>query len=443
MAGDPKLPPVGRLARFKKLASLSAQLGTDVISRGVKRLAGADPSALGQNTAEKLVATLGDLKGAAMKLGQAVSMDPDLLTPEVRAIWARLQNEAPPMSYDTVREVIVEELGDAPEALFRAFDPVPLAAASLGQVHRAVLDDGRTVAVKVQYPGIREALTSDLDGLAAVVKTLSKTSRLLDGRAYFQELQNEMLAEVDYRREASLARAFAQACAPLPDLRVPEVIDARTSQRVLTLELVAGVTLRDFMAGEPSASDRFRVSRLLIRAIYGPFLLAGEIHADPHPGNFVVMPDGCLGVLDFGSIKRFSPGFADATRRVFQQALRHESVDPLAYCREVGFSIELSDDEARELLSTLFHMAGEPLRSSEYDFAQSELSRRFRELFRAHATTFLKVRPPAEAVMFFRSVGGLGHNLKALGARGDFRAVYEELGELLTQRSVAVHPELG
>jgi predicted unusual protein kinase regulating ubiquinone biosynthesis (AarF/ABC1/UbiB family) len=430
LADDSKVPPTGRFARFRKLASLSAQLGTDVLARGVKRLAGADPKTMSMGTAEKLVATLGDLKGAAMKFGQAISMDAELFTPEVRAVLSRLQNAAPSMPYERVREVVERELGSAPEALYATFEREPMAAASLGQVHRATLADGREVAVKVQYPGIGEALTSDLQNLGTLVRTLSKTSKVLDGRAYYEELKSEMILEVDYRREASLARAFAEAARRLPDLKVPDVVEERTSQRVLTLELLAGPTLKDFMVSAPSAPERFRVARLLIRAIYGPFLVEGEIHSDPHPGNFVVMPDGRLGVLDFGSVKRFSPTFVEVNRRLFKNAIEQRQADVLDVCREVGFSIELPDDEARPLIREVLHTAGRPLRVDEYDYATDEISRDMKTLFRENAASFLRIRPPAEAVMFFRSTGGLSQNLRLLGAKGDFRAVYRELAAL-------------
>ncbi|MHB8877282.1 MAG: ABC1 kinase family protein [Myxococcaceae bacterium] len=434
MPHDPKLPSRGRFTRLRKLATLSAQLSTGVLTRGVKRLAGGEGSMLSKGAAERLVATLGDLKGAAMKFGQMASMDPELVSPEVRAVLSRLQNQAPSMGSATVRTVIEAELGAPPEALFASFSAEPLAAASLGQVHRATLFDGREVAVKVQYPGIGEALTSDFENMGALVSTFSRTSKLLDGRAYFQELRDEMLLEVDYRREAALARAYAAASSRLPELKVPEVIDERTSGRVLTLELLPGPTLRDLLTrvgeGGVSNEERFRVSRLLVRSIYGPFLTSGEMHADPHPGNFIVMPDGRLGVLDFGSVKRFSPAFTEAARALLLGAVQRGDFDALLLMRKVGFSIELPDDEARPLLREVLHLAGRPLRSEEYDYSRCEITRDLKRLFRGNAGKFLKLRPPAEAVMFFRSVGGLSQNLRMLGARGDFRKVYAELAAL-------------
>jgi predicted unusual protein kinase regulating ubiquinone biosynthesis (AarF/ABC1/UbiB family) len=433
MSSDPddKLPPQGRLTRLRKLAGLSAQLGADMLRSGARRLAGQDPELLSKGMAERLVATLGDLKGAAMKFGQAVSMDPDLLTPEVRQVLARLQNQAPAMSYDTVARVVRQELGAAPEALFREFDRQPLAAASLGQVHRAVLENGRTVVVKVQYPGVGSSLKGDLDNLGMVVKALSKTAKVMDGTAYFEELQEELLLELDYRREARLCQGFIQSAARLPDLKVPEVIPERTSGRVLTLELLEGQTLKDWVVTGPPPAERFRVARQLIRAVYGPFFCAGEIHADPHPGNFMVMKDGRLGLLDFGSIKAFSARFVDVNRRLFLQAVRLETMDVLGLTREVGFTLDLPDEEAGELIHEVLHIAGRPMRSHAYDFATCEINRDMKRHFAKNAARFLKIRPPPEAVMFFRATGGLAQNLRLIAAQGDFRRVYQELSDLL------------
>ncbi|GHG87953.1 AarF/ABC1/UbiB kinase family protein [Comamonas sp. JC664] len=427
---DDKLPPQGRFNRLRKLAGLSMQVGTDVLKSGAKRLAGGTPDLLSKEAAEKLVSTLGELKGAAMKLGQAVSMDPDLLTPEVRQVLARLQNQAPAMSYAQVARVVEAELGAPPEALFREFSQAPLAAASLGQVHRAVLEDGRAVAVKVQYPGIDASLAHDMENLGLVVKTVSKASRLMDGSAYFQEFRDELLLELDYRREAALAEGFARSVASRPELCVPGVIASHSAKRVLTLELLEGLTLKDWLPTEPSNEERFRVARQLILATYVPFFGAGEIHADPHPGNFMVMPDGRLGLLDFGSIKRFSPRFVETNQRMLRQTMRMEPLDILALSREVGFTVELPDAEAEELIAEVLRIAGRPMRLPDYDYATCEINRDMRNHFSRNAPRFLRIKPPAEAVMFFRSTGGLAQNLRLIGARGDFRAVFLEVTDL-------------
>ena len=431
MARDPDGPPSSRFARLRKLAGLGAQLGTDALARGVKRLAGSDPTSLSRGTAEKLVETLGDLKGAAMKLGQVASMDPDLFPPEVRAVLARLQNEAPPMPLERVVAVLEDELGGTPEELFAAFSREPMAAASLGQVHRARLHDGRDVVVKIQYPGIDQALKSDIDNLGLVVKTMALTHRALDGRQYFHELAEELAHELDYSREGRLAGEFAKASARLPDIVVPEIVDERTSTRVLTMQHIPGQTLKTFLTSQPDNAERLRISGLLIRAIHGAFLVDGTVHADPHPGNFMVMPDGRLGVLDFGSVKRFSREFFEGHRDVFRLVLEQKPIDVLALVRRVGFTVELPDDEARPLLEELIHLAGRALRTDDYDYAHDTMAPDSRKLFARHAAQFLKIRPPAEGVMFIRAFGGLQQNLRLLGARGDFRPFYRSLLPLL------------
>jgi len=431
MAREPDGPPSSRLARLRKLAGLGAQLGGDALARGVRRLTGSDPSSLSRGAAEKLVETLGDLKGAAMKLGQVASMDPDLFPPEVRAVLARLQNEAPPMPFARVAAVLEEELGGSPEELFAEFSREPMAAASLGQVHRARLRDGRDVVVKIQYPGIDQALKSDIDNLGLVVKTMALTHRALDGRQYFHELAEELSHELDYSREGRLAREFARASAALPDVVVPEIVDERTSTRVLTMQHIPGQTLKTFLTSEPANAQRLRVSGLLIRAIHGSFLVDGTVHADPHPGNFMVMPDGRLGVLDFGSVKRFSREFFEGHRDVFRLVLEQKPIDVLALVRRVGFTVELPDDEARPLLEEMIHLAGRALRTDDYDYAHDTMAPDSRKLFARHAAQFLKIRPPAEGVMFIRAFGGLQQNLRLLGARGDFRPFYRSLLPLL------------
>jgi predicted unusual protein kinase regulating ubiquinone biosynthesis (AarF/ABC1/UbiB family) len=428
---DPgSLPSVGRLHRLRRLAGLGAQVGADVLRGGARRLTGQEPELLSRATAERLVATLGELKGAAMKFGQMAAMDPDLLTPEVRQVLARLQNQAPAMAYAQVARVVEESLGAPPTQLFAHFERAPFAAASLGQVHRARLHDGREVAVKVQYPGIAQSLRADLDNVGLVVRTVSLAGKGLDGTAYYRELCHEMLLELDYRREAALARAFAGAAAGLPELAVPQVVDALSAERVLTLELLPGLTLKDWVPTGPSAEARFRVSRQLVQAIFGPFFRQGLVHADPHPGNFLVLPDGRLGVLDFGSIKQFDEPFVQAHRRLFQQALRMETRDVLEQCRAVGFTVDLPEPEAAAFLLELMDIAGRPWRTATYDYARCEINGDLRRHFARNAARVLKIRPPPEAVLFFRATGGLSQNLRLLEAAGNFRQVFQEVAEV-------------
>ena len=429
MADDDSKLSTGRFARLAKLAKMSAKLSTDVLSRGVSRMRGNDAqSMLGAGAAEKLVATLGDLKGLAMKIGQQVSMDPDLLTPEVRAVVARLQNQAPPMPYAQVREVIQGQLGKPPEALYARFDEAPIASASLGQVHRAVTHEGDVVAVKVQYPDIANALKADLDNLGAMVSVVAATTRMVHGKAYYAELRDSMMEELDYRLEAKRALQFAQAAAPLSEVRVPRSFEALTSEKVLTLELLPGPTLKEFLnhLDEHSNEEKFNASRLIMRAVWGPLLLNGTIHSDPHPGNFLLLPDGKVGVLDFGAIKQMSPAWLDVNRRLFTYVVKGEEFDEIQLSIDSGFEF---DDvvTARDFVQTVIEIATRPPRSRDFDFAQSYLSRDMRNHFLKNATRLGGIRPPKESVNFYRAIGGLSQNLENIGARGDFKAVYEEM----------------
>ena len=429
MADDDSKLSTGRFARLAKLATMSARLSGDVLSRGVNRLRGKDDeSMLGAGAAEKLVATLGDLKGLAMKIGQQVSMDPDLLTPEVRAVVARLQNQAPPMPYAQVREVIASQLGKSIEEAYATFDEAPLASASLGQVHRAVTHGGDAVAVKVQYPDIARALKADLDNLGSMVSVFASTTRMAHGKAYYAELRESMMDELDYRQEAARARLFAKAAAPLTEVRVPRSFDELTSEKVLTLELLEGPTLKEFLntITQRSNAERFQASRLIMRAVWGPLLLSGVIHSDPHPGNFLLLPDGKVGVLDFGAIKQLSPAWLDVNRRLFTHVVKGEAFDVIELSIQSGFEF---DDvlSARDFVQTVLDIATRPPQSRDFDFAQSYLSRDMRNHFLKNATRLGSIRPSKESVNFYRAIGGLSQNLENIGARGDFKGVYEEM----------------
>jgi predicted unusual protein kinase regulating ubiquinone biosynthesis (AarF/ABC1/UbiB family) len=430
MGDDDHKLSTGRLARLAKLASMSAKLSTDVVTRGVKRIASKEgaESLLGGGAAEKLVATLGELKGLAMKIGQQVSMAPDLLSPEVRAVVARLQNQAPPMPWAQVHEVLKAQLGRPPEEAYAAFEETPLASASLGQVHKAVTKDGTPVAVKVQYPDIARALQADLDNLGTMVGVLATTTRLTQGKAYFSELRESMMDELDYRQEAARAHQFALAASGVPDIRVPRVFEELTSEKVLTLELFHGPTLKDLLhhSAQLTNEERFRVSRLLIRAIWGPFLQRGLIHSDPHPGNFILRADQTIGVLDFGAVKQLSPAWVDVNRRLFRHTMRDEPWDHLRLSQACGF--EFDDPEAaRDFVAQVVELATRPPRSRELDFATAGITRDLRTLFLKNAPRLASIRPPKESLLFFRAVGGLTQNLENLGARGNFRRIYEEL----------------
>ena len=431
---DSYKPSTGRFARLAKLASLSAKLSTDVVARGVKRLAGTSEadaaSMLGAGAAEKLVATLGDLKGLAMKIGQSMAMDPDLLTPEIRSVVARLQNQAPPMPWETVREVIASQLGKPVEEAYASFEHTALASASLGQVHQAVLHDGTKVAVKVQYPDIRKALEADLDNIGAMVSVVSVSTRISQGKAYYAEMREALMDELDYRTEAQRLKIFEHAVHGLPELRIPKVYDELTAEKVLTLELLEGMTVKEFLQDieSRSAEEKFKAARLLILAIWVPFLNEGVVHADPHPGNFMLLPDGRLGVFDFGAIKQLSDPWLKANRRLIGSTFGEAPYDPIRESEAAGMRFE-DPVEAKPFVQTVLDIATRAAHSHDFDYKGTGINRDMRNHFVKHALMLRKISPPKEALQFFRGVAGMSQNLENIGARGDFYEVFKEVYE--------------
>ena len=255
------------------------------------------------------------LRGPAMKLGQTLSLQSGVLPDEMLAELTALQMQAPGMHSSLVRAQVRTGLGHEPEAIFRAFSPEPVAAASLGQVHRAVLPTGEDVAVKVQYPAIRDAIDNDFAWFRAVSKPAQASGHV--PKAALDELQEQIVAETDYTREARNIEFFGTGLAPLSYVQVPRVYKRYSSATILTMSWMPGVHLEQFLSRRPSQSQRDEIGSRLFEMFYFQILRLAALHADPHWGNYLFRDDRSIGLVDFGCVKYFTPSFVRNMRSVF------------------------------------------------------------------------------------------------------------------------------
>ncbi len=347
---------------------------------------------LQQRTAEQLFRTLGELKGGAMKFGQALSVFESALPEEIagpyRAALTKLQEAAPPMPVGTVHGALAERLGPDWQDLFLEFEDTPAAAASIGQVHRAVWHDGREVAVKVQYPGAGKALLSDLAQLGRLARLLGPLVPGLDIKPLIQELRDRVSEELDYGLEARAQRAYAQEFADDPDVLVPDVV--HQADQVLVTEWLDGVPVSELIA-DGSPAERDRVGQLLARFLFAGTARTGLLHADPHPGNFRLVKEGepeewRLGVMDFGTVDRLPGGLPEEIGVALGMTLANEADEVYELLREQGFvkpDVELDPEAVIDYLLPII----EPAAVEEFAFS--------REWMRTQAARIADPRNPA------------------------------------------------
>jgi predicted unusual protein kinase regulating ubiquinone biosynthesis (AarF/ABC1/UbiB family) len=359
-------------ARTAKLASLPLGVAGRTAAGWGRRLAGGNGDEISAQvlakSAEQLFAVLGELKGGAMKFGQALSVFeaaiPDEFAAPFRESLVKLQTAAPPMSSADVHWVLSEQFGRGWRARFREFEEIPAAAASIGQVHRAVWRDGREVAVKLQYPGAEEALRSDLRQLSRMSRVMQPLVPGLEIKPLIAELRERMEKELDYRDEAASQRIFAAAFEGDEQVAVPRVV--ASAPRALVTEWISGRKLSDVIR-VGTQQERDVAAGLLAEFHYSSPARVGLLHADPHPGNFQLLPDGRLMVIDYGAVARLPGGLPRPLTVMTRLALENRPADLLQLLRDEGFVLPSSPITAEDAMSYLAPFT-EPLRSESFRF---------------------------------------------------------------------------
>ena len=434
--------PRRAVSRTAKLAALPLGFaGRTVLGMG-KRVTGLASDVISaeiqQRTAEQLFSVLGQLKGGAMKFGQALSVFEAALPEEVAAPYrqalTKLQEAAPPLPAATVHKVLAEQLGPDWRDRFVEFDDTPAAAASIGQVHRAVWRDPgyeaaggprhRDVAVKIQYPGAGDALLADLKQLSRLGGMFRAIQPGLDVKPLLAELRERITEELDYELEAESQRAFAAAYADDPDIFIPEVLDA--APRVLITEWVEGIPLSQIIR-EGTEEQRDEAGRLMAELHLSAPERAGLLHADPHPGNFRLLPDGRLGVIDFGAVARMPQGTPEPIGRIAALALRGDADAVVEGLRAEGFVSRTESIDASAVLDFLRPML-EPIAADEFRFTRAWLRGEATRLASPRSPAYQLSRqlnlPPSYLMIHRVTLGSIGV-LCQLEAKASYRSILE------------------
>ncbi len=430
--------PKGRVRR-------SAKLGT-ALGGQAARLAGTKAASLTRSgdeaqerlearhleTAMKMVDALGEMKGAAMKIGQLASfIDTEFLPPEYAEIYqeklAQLRSSAPPMPWKTVVEVIEEEYEEPVGEHFAEFEPEAFAAASIGQVHRATLLDGREVAVKIQYPGVADALESDLRNAGMLVRLAKAIAPGLDAKSVARELRERVLEELDYEYEAQNQRSFSRAYRDHPFIYVPDVITRLSRRRVLVTEFVDGIGFE--AVKKLDHAERSRFGEIVFRFCFGSIYHLQHFNADSHPGNYLLMGDGRVAFLDFGMTKKLDREQIELEQRAIDAATRKDPEALRQALADLGFVKNPSKLDAERLMDHVMLVGGWYMEDRDYQVSARRVMKIIESTSDPRSEYFDLMRReslPAEELMGRRMETGVVAVLAQLGAKRNWHRIMRE-----------------
>ncbi|EPO0005949.1 ABC1 kinase family protein [Vibrio alginolyticus] len=432
MSAKERSLPTHRISRFSKFASLATRVAGNVITEGTKQIAkGNKPKAkdllLTPQNIARLTDQLAHLRGAAMKLGQMLSMDAgDVLEPELADILSRLRSNADPMPAKQLNAVMESSLGTNWKAEFLSFNFKPIASASIGQVHQAYSDAGDNLAVKVQYPGIRKSIDSDVDNVGTLLKVVGLIPESVDYKGLLEEAKKQLHDEADYAREAQFAIRYHDALKEHPHFVVPKIHTESCSDSVLAMEFIDGSPIEQIEHYDQSTRDF--VMHSLLELLFRELFEFKMVQTDPNFANYLYIENTRqIGLLDFGATREYSERFSTGYRQAFASVVNNDEQGLNDALEQIGFFSQTILPDQRQAILDLVKMACEPMLVDEpYDFKASGLAQKLRE-----AGTILSMEqeywhtPPAGALFLHRKIGGMYLLAARIGAKVNIRQLVQ------------------
>ena len=424
--------PTTRVGRFARVARMAGGVAGGMLAEGTRQLrAGKRPKArdmlMTPANARRVADQLATMRGAAMKVGQILSMDTgEFLPRELADILARLRSDARYMPPEQLQKVMTEAYGEGWESLFYGFDVKPLAAASIGQVHKTLSPDGRDIVLKVQYPGVAASIDSDVDNIATLLRMSGLLPGELDIKPLLDDAKRQLKDEADYHKEAEFLQAFGDMLRDDERFLVPEVLPELTRTTVLAMTYVSGRPIETIV--QLPQAERDRVMTALVELMFMELFELRMVQTDPNFANYQYRRKGGeIILLDFGATRRFKAGFVNNYRKLVAAAIAEDHDRLVTAAERLGYAMGDADSEYRALVLELFLLALEPLREQgPYDFGHSTMAARMSEL----AETVTDYRdfwqaPPTDAVYFHRKLGGMFMLASRLKSRVDVRGLVE------------------
>ncbi len=422
--------PTSKVQRAMKVIGTSVKVGGNYLSHYSKSLISDNVSKeeLHEKNADTVFKALGEMKGSALKMAQLLSMDEFTLPESYQKAFQQAQNNAPPLSFPLIQKTFRSQFGKDVDELFESFSRQAVHAASIGQVHRAKRS-GKDLAVKVQYPGVADSIESDIKLVRPIIqKAMNIGSKELD--FYVQEVQATLVEETDYEHELAVSELMREQCGGIENVLIPKYYNEWSSSRVLTMDWVEGELLTEWLAKDPSTADRERIAQ----AIWDVFLYQISelqmVHADPHPGNFIITPQGQMCLIDFGCVKRIADDFYQAFFRLLKHDLLDDKQALAAVLDELHFFNENDTAADREFLFEFLQhslkLIAAPFQSDRFDFGDPSYMKQLygqgeevtKEIRKRRMNT---ARGPKEGIYLLRTFYGLYMILAKIGVPVNLR----------------------